>query len=133
MAFNLDVTLLLAIAISACSGTESNPASGGGTSAVGGSWNSGGMTNGGAATSTGGATLTTSTGGHSSGGSPQVGGSHATTGGRTSLLGCAADPAWDAMCSKDTPHYMTCVGDTPQNTGCKVRTIGDMTDTYCCP
>jgi len=37
MAFNLDLTLLLAIAVSACSGTESNHPSAGGTSALDGS------------------------------------------------------------------------------------------------
>jgi len=133
MALNLHLTSLLAIAVSACSGTDTSHPSAGGTGAVGGSSSSGGVTNGGAATTTGGATLAASTGGRSSGGAPQVGGSHATTGGRTSLLGCSLRPEGDSMCSGATPHFMTCVGETPQNTGCKIRTIGDMTDTYCCP
>lgn len=131
MAFNLDLTLLLAIAVSACSGTESNHPSAGGTGALGGSSSSGG--NGGSATTTGGTAPATSIGGHSSGGSPQMGGSQATSGGRTSIIGCSARPDGDAMCSGATPHFFTCVGDTPQNTGCEIRSIGDMTDTYCCP
>ena len=134
MAFNLDLALLLAIAVSACSGTESNHPSAGGTSALGGSSSSGGMTNGGSATTTGGTALATSIGGHPSGGSPQVGGSQATGGRRTSIIGCDARPEGDAtMCSGATPHFFSCVGDAPQNTGCKIRSIGDMTDTYCCP
>jgi len=131
MAFNLDLTLFLSFAVCACSGVESNPANAGGTSALGGRASTGGATSGGA--NTGGTAYRTGTGGHSSGGSSQTGGKQASGGTRTSIMGCDARPDGDAMCSGVTPHYVACVGDTPQNTGCKVRTIGNLTDTYCCP
>jgi len=131
MAFNLDLTLFLFVVVYACSGVESTPSNAGGTSALGGRASIGGATSDGA--NTGGSAPGTGIGGHSSGGSSQTGGKQAIGGTRTSITGCDARPEGDAMCSGVTPHYVACVGDTPQNTGCKVRTIGNLTDTYCCP
>ncbi len=46
--------------------------------------------------------------------------------------GCVAVPSSDSRCSGTTPHYFRCVLlDLPPP--CVARSIGDVTNTYCCP
>ncbi len=45
---------------------------------------------------------------------------------------CLAIPQQDSQCSAPTPHYFRCIlTDLPPP--CVVRSIGDVTNTYCCP
>jgi hypothetical protein len=45
---------------------------------------------------------------------------------------CAANPSGDSQCTGATPHLYVCVlAQGPS--GCTVRSIGNVTDTYCCP
>jgi hypothetical protein len=45
---------------------------------------------------------------------------------------CVAVAAQDSMCSGQTPHFYRCVG-SELPAPCVTRSIGDLTNTYCCP
>jgi hypothetical protein len=57
-----------------------------------------------------------------------------TTVGDGGSFGCTADAAWNAMCDGEKPqHFYRCVSPYMQPAACQVVSIGNVTDTYCCP
>ena len=49
-------------------------------------------------------------------------------------FGCTADPASNSLCGGgNPPHFYRCVVPYMQPAACQVLSIGNATDTYCCP
>lgn len=69
-----------------------------------------------------------------SAGSDSAGGDSATPDGEGGPSACTADPLEDATCGGSLPaHFVRCVVPYAKPAACQSLSIGNVTDTYCCP